>query len=599
MTQQRLRWLCMILLCIFSATACTQDLSEPIAHPNSAPGSEQDYTILHPRDPRLTTKIFRTTSELRGLNVEEEDGFNPKISPYKYLGYSYKVGNGIIGHPENLGRSIIDVEGMLNDPSFRDYIIFNRMRYAHSEVQAYDSYDNLAKDATTTKKVEGGFALNLKLFTIGAKTTYNNTFHSFQSTDEKTAAGRLDLFYYDSKIQIDNLSYVQKKIGYSYFRRSFTESLYNSSMKEILEKQGPLVVFGYYTGGRATALYHFNQLDGVDQTNTNRSINSLIGATFNWASDGSKRDSSKTWSGGASIGYDGGNGTEFKRSHGFSSVYNQISLFGGSPENVYSSPAKDVANNFVNLSSWLNSLADPKHHAFVDATDNGLVRLDHLLLEKNFREKLAFLQGKHYLKNKWLAQSSLKEEETIPRIEILHANWMLLPNGAPSFNQNMFFYVVTVPMVGLYTRFGDIILFANEEEFNNLMKKRSSSFLGQGTKISPEDLSREDKEIIKKLDAMVSPIFDCEIREVKHYAYPTSAYRTCLPFDFTSKEIYRYKNPKTNIWYIYDKSTKSAFSFYDDDYIPEVYGIDRWFKSLPERAISMRLLAERYTIIGL
>lgn len=599
MAQQRLRWLYMILLCIFSVTACTQDLSEPITHPNSAPESERDYTILHPRDPRLTTKIFRTASELRGLNVEEEDGFNPKISPYKYLGYSYKVGNGIIGHPENLGRSIIDVEGMLNDPSFRDYIIFNRMRYAHSEVQAYDSYDNLAKDATTTKKVEGGFALNLKLFTIGAKTTYNNTFHSFQSTDEKTAAGRLDLFYYDSKIQIDNLSYVQKKIGYSYFRRSFTESLYNSPMTELLEKQGPLVVFGYYTGGRATALYHFNQLDGVDQTNTNRSINSLIGATFNWASDGSKRDSSKTWSGGASIGYDGGNGTEFKRSHGFSSVYNQISLFGGSPENVYSSPAKDVANNFVNLSSWLNSLADPKHHAFVDATDNGLVRLDHLLLEKNFREKLAFLQGKHYLKNKWLAQSSLKEEETIPRIEILHANWMLLPNGAPSFNQNMFFYVVTVPMVGLYTRFGDIILFANEEEFNNLMKKRSSSFLGQGTKISPEDLSREDKEIIKKLDAMVSPIFDCEIREVKHYAYPTSAYRTCLPFDFTSKEIYRYKNPKTNIWYIYDKSTKSAFSFYDDDYIPEVYGIDRWFKSLPERAISMRLLAERYTIIGL
>ena len=191
---------------------------------------------------------------------------------------------------------------MLNDPSFRDYIIFNRVRYAHSEVQAYDSYDNLAKDATTTKKVEGGFALNLKLFTIGAKTTYNNTFHSFQSTDEKTAAGRLDLFYYDSKIQIDNLSYVQKKIGYSYFRRSFTESLYNSPMTEILEKHGPLVVFGYYTGGRATALYQFNKLDGVKQTNTNRSINALIGATFNWASDGSKRDSSKTWSGGASMG---------------------------------------------------------------------------------------------------------------------------------------------------------------------------------------------------------------------------------------------------------------------------------------------------------
>ena len=586
MAQQRLRWLCMILLCIFSATACTQDLSEPITHPNSAPGSERDYTILHPRNPRLTTKIFRTASELRGLNVEE-DGFNPKISPCKYLGYSYKVGNGIIGHPENLGRSIIDVEGMLNDPSFRDYIIFSRVRYAHSEVQAYDSYDNLAKDATTTKKVEGGFALNLKLFTIGAKTTYNNTFHSFQSTDEKTAAGRLDLFYYDSKIQIDNLSYVQKKIGYSYFRRSFTESLYNSSMKEMLEKQGPLVVFGYYTGGRATALYQFNKLDGVNQTNTNRSINSLIGATFNWASGGSKKDSSKTWSGGASIGYDGGNGSEFKRSHGFSSVYNQISLFGGSPENVYSSPAKDVANNFVNLSSWLNSLADPKYHAFVDATDNGLVRLDHLLLEKNFREKLGILTGMKPKVN-LLEEVQAKEQETLPHIMIINARLGQVSKNAPRSMPLQSLYWGIAPAAALYTRFGDIILLTESTAFEQFVEEMFKS----------EDASTYRKRLVEQVYTNVKPFFECEIGD-SNWTLDTQAYYTHTPFDFTSKEIYRYKNPKTNIWYIYDKSTKSAFSFYDDDYIPEVYGIDRWFKSLPERAISMRLLAERYTIIGL
>nr|WP_314634269.1 hypothetical protein [uncultured Porphyromonas sp.] len=597
MAQQRLRWLCMILLCIFSATACTQDLSEPIIHPNSAPESERDYTILHPRNPRLTTKIFRTASELRALNVEE-DGFNPKISPYNYLGYSYKVGNGIIGHPENLGRSIIDVEGMLNDPSFRDYIIFSRVRYAHSEVQAYDSYDNLAEDATTTKKVEGGFALNLKLFTIGAKTTYNNTFHSFQSTDEKTAAGRLDLFYYDSKVQIDNLSYVQKKIGYSYFRRSFTESLYNSSMKEILEKQGPLVVFGYYTGGRATALYQFNKLDGVNQTNTNRSINALIGATFNWASDGSKKDSSKTWSGGASIGYDGGNGSEFKRSHGFSSVYNQISLFGGSPENVYSSPAKDVANNFVNLSSWLNSLADPKNHAFVDITDGGVLSLSSFLLEKNFKEKLDIHTSPHNNTSSIESWSrTAKEEPTIPRISIIFATRQLITYKISPANPHVYYMYQYAPVAGLYTRWGDLILLIRDKDYFDLMERRYPN------PANPENQSEraedQDEAIIKALDRALSPIFELEIGVARKPSGSIDAYKTCLPFDFTSKEIYRYKNPKTNIWYIYDKSTKSAFSFYDDEYIPEVYGIDRWFKSLPERAISMRLLAERYTIIGL
>lgn len=575
MAQLRLSWICMVLLSILYATACTQDLSEPNHRSSKAPQSEQGYTILHPRNPRLTTKIARSSAELRALSLEE-DGFNPKISPYNYLGYSYKIGNGIIGHPENLGRPTLNVEGILNDPSFQDYILFNRVRYAHSEVQAYDSYDNLAKDVTTTRKVEGGFALNLKLFTIGAKTTYNNTFHSFQSTDGKTAAGRLDLFYYDSKVQIDNLSYVQKKIGYSYFRRSFTESLYNSSMKEILEKHGPLVVFGYYTGGRATALYQFNKLDKMDQTNTNRSINSLIGATFNWASDGSKKDGSKTWSGGASIGYDGGNGSEFKRNHGFSSVYNQISLFGGSPENVYSSPAKDVANNFVNLSSWLNSLADPKYHAFVDATDNGLVRLDHLLIEKNFRQKIRLLleEPEEYLH---LAPSA-EEKETVPYIEIQRVCLARILDF-PNHPGQSYMYRIIVPTPVLYTRFGDAICLVSKDEFLKL-----------------QDENQED--VTKEFAQRLSPIFECEIGKSTS-ELSTKAYTTSIPFDFTSKEIYRYKNPKTNIWYIYDKSTKSAFSFFDDDYIPEVYGIDRWFKSLPERAISMRLLAERYTIIGL
>ena len=96
MAQLRLSWICMVLLSILYATACTQDLSEPNHRSSKAPQSKQGYTILHPRDPRLTTKIARSSAELRALSLEE-DGFNPKISPYNYLGYSYKVGNGIIG----------------------------------------------------------------------------------------------------------------------------------------------------------------------------------------------------------------------------------------------------------------------------------------------------------------------------------------------------------------------------------------------------------------------------------------------------------------------------------------------------------------------
>lgn len=575
MAQLRLSWLCMVLLSILYATACTQDLSEPNHRSSTAPQSEHDYTILHPRAPRLTTKIARSSAELRALSLEE-DSFNPKISPYNYLGYSYKIGNGIIGHPENLGRPILNVEGILNDPSFQDYILFNRVRYAHSEVQAYDSYDNLAKDVTTTTKVEGGFALNFKLFTIGAKTTYSKLFNSFHSTDSKSSMGRLDLFYYDAKVQVDNLSYAQKKIGYSYLRRSFVESIYNSSMAEILEKQGPLVVFGYYTGGRATALYLFNKQDETDQTSTNKNINAFIGATFNWASDGKKKDDGKNWSAGASIGYDRGNSSDIKRNYGFSNVYNQVTLFGGSPESVYSSPAKDMANNFVNLSSWLNSLANPKNHAFVDVTNKGLVRLDQLLIEKNFRQKIRLLleEPEEYL---YLAPSA-EEKETVPYIEIQRVCLARILDF-PNHPGQSYMYRIIVPTPVLYTRFGDAICLVSKDEFLKLQYENQ-------------------EDVTKGFAQRLSPIFECEIGKSTS-ELSTKAYTTSIPFDFSSKEIYRYKNPKTNIWYIYDKSTKSAFSFYDDDYIPEVYGIDRWFNSLPERAISMRLLAERYTIIGL
>ena len=49
MAQQRLRWLCMILLCIFSATACTQDLSEPIntlTQHQSQSETTRSYTLV-------------------------------------------------------------------------------------------------------------------------------------------------------------------------------------------------------------------------------------------------------------------------------------------------------------------------------------------------------------------------------------------------------------------------------------------------------------------------------------------------------------------------------------------------------------------------
>lgn len=73
-------------------------------------------------------------------------------------------------------------------------------------------------------------------------------------------------------------------------------------------------------------------------------------------------------------------------------------------------------------------------------------------------------------------------------------------------------------------------------------------------------------------------------------------------YDFSAMDesrMLRYKNPNTNMWYIYDPVAKVALSYYKDDYILDVYGMKHWVTALPQQAISMEELARSYKIVAL
>lgn len=59
------------------------------------------------------------------------------------------------------------------------------------------------------------------------------------------------------------------------------------------------------------------------------------------------------------------------------------------------------------------------------------------------------------------------------------------------------------------------------------------------------------------------------------------------------------KNTNTNIWYIYNPTSMYCFAYYDDDYIPDAYGILDWVNSIPIKTVSMTTLYQRYKIYGL
>ena len=70
------------------------------------------------------------------------------------------------------------------------------------------------------------------------------------------------------------------------------------------------------------------------------------------------------------------------------------------------------------------------------------------------------------------------------------------------------------------------------------------------------------------------------------------------PFQLTSDYL-KQTIWKGNIWYIYDMHSRIALSYYDDEYISWVYGMNEWFDSISVKSISMSALYQLFTIIGL
>ena len=78
--------------------------------------------------------------------------------------------------------------------------------------------------------------------------------------------------------------------------------------------------------------------------------------------------------------------------------------------------------------------------------------------------------------------------------------------------------------------------------------------------------------------------------------------QTTLSFQINNvdeKGMYKFKNANTNIWYIYNPTSMYCFAYYDDDYIPDAYGILDWVNGIPIKAVTMTTLYQRYKIYGL
>ncbi|MEJ5055897.1 MAC/perforin domain-containing protein [Sphingobacterium sp. MYb382] len=523
----------------------------------------QDDIILVPRNPKLQ-RVWSRNNKIK--NFSSRMSFTDATD---FLGNSYKVENGtsIIGDFANARFPIVSIKKLIE--RYPSYIVAKELRQTNTEMYSYANFDRLELNSSFSKKVKSGFSLNLGIFKLGRKKTVTEVFIHNTMYDNKVGHGELSIEVVNGMMTLQTVPSALRRISADYLDEIFVDALYNSSMVELMRSYGEFVLTGYYTGGRASALYY-----GTERTNTSfeqkeNSMDKEINASFSWnKSKPVGKDSLNIISGELSIGTNKGNSSAVTNT--FSDLKFSIKTLGGAYGYTVATLARVVYNYSLDLTNWLNSLNDTKTHTMIGLQDEGLTPLSDFILEENFKERyndthMGF-QFQEYLEE--------------PFIEIVKIYIRKSASGDKLYD--------IVPV--LSTRQGDKLIFSNSHlGYQTDAQLKENSTLA--TFLEKSKLIADAKSQYYKLAIKANP---------NKIINPIS--RIPLSFEIsnvTETGLYKFKNPNTNIWYIYNPNSLYCFAYYDDDYILDAYGISNWISTIPEKSITMTTLYQRYRIFGL
>lgn len=561
---------------------------EKDSHVADFSGSKGDIIHL----PRRTPIPKRTQrSELRRLTPDAPD---LRFAPYNALGAVHSIGNGFIAHPLNIGNGeVIDVQSILADNVTSQFLFNSEPGFTTSDYVLHKDFDSLQETITKTKKVTSGFSLNLGLFSIGQHTTYNKTFNSDIKTDNTHRWANVNLYHYAKRIGIEKTDASLQSIAYRNISDAFLYSLYTFPISNYIKEKGFLVVTDFFVGGRVSVLIDYSSTNRSNIQGKDRDIDLKINGAFGWGADskGAKlaKDAVKNTS--LNVGYYGKNTSGTTQIRNDEDLRAKIDVYGGKNSGKIPNYVVDLKTTTVDVSDWYESLSDPKNHKFIDVAEGGLVGIDKFMLETNFKHRVSMtLSGR------------LPEKRTldIPYVEIRNVSGDLLSSGGGWELDG-----ITAAGTILHTRQGDDIILINKD-FRERLNDDSSE--------SDDDLRERYKKDTKNLVDKLEKIFQCEVKS-NEYNYNRVLDRSefndvglyvRLNFSFDRDKVYKYKNPKTNMWYIYDPEGMAAFSYYDDPndddddtYITDMYGLTDWVESLQTKKISIKTIATAYRIIGL
>lgn len=528
-------------------------------------------TVLQERNPSLPSTVRDVPVQLKGKTRATNESGALIGNSDQILGYSYKVGNSILGDYENVGDQIIDIDKVKKLQT--SYITSKALQQYIPEVLTYSDMDSYVSVLNKTKKVISGFSVNLGLFKVGRKKTTTETFRSFSCSTDKIVFGELNLFYKNSSFNMQVSDGALKLYGRECQTPSFIKNLYSSSVSNILDAYGEYVLTGYVTGGKAFALYEGESKTVNESSLKTRNMDRSINVTFSWKPDSMGGKDSI----GGNFSFGKGNFSSDSMYYDMKHLYTKLWLFGGTPNGISMNSAVNIEAVNFNLNPWVASLANNNTHTLVDITENGLIPMSSIIIEENFKKRML---------NTIQELTSKRPRLTMPKIEI-----MRVFERYSSSNEALY---DIVPV--LITRQGDRIILRTKH----------------ATSLTDEELRKNEVADVFTQKALAIEAQKAKFYELQIDANPTtrlnpsavSSKYICIDLKGIDEGTMAvYTNPRTGMQYIYDTKNRVAFSHYidelDGDWILDEYGIRTWVESLPTKNISMASLANSYHIIGL
>lgn len=540
----------LFLSVVLLITACNNEIDENVQSKIQNGSSE---VVLQVRDPNLPTEWSK-----------KKTGMELSTKAYwpvdQYIGRSYMIGNAIIGDPENVRLPV------LNYSKIKDDVTPDNPGKAKIDVLTYANYDRFEKKAEIERKISSGFSLNLGLFKIGRKKKLNEKFNESIINESTRVYGEVSIEVRNGSYIMSATSSATKKMAANSLTSSFLDDLYNSSIVEVLDQYGPFVITGYYSGGRATALYWGESMSNSHYEAKESDMNSDINTSFAWGED--KKDVGNSVN--LEYGFGRKNGTNTSVVTKLRKTFMTLETLGGSTTHKVNTSVGDVMDFSIDLSAWLSSLNDKSTHTLIGIHDAGLTPISSFMLEENFKRRV---QDTHlgYLNTDFLFE---------PFIEIVKVHIRTTSAGEKLYE------VAAV----LNTRQGDKIVLSDGKAAQATDAELRANNVYNTFMAKSQVIANAKKGYYK-----------CTIKaDANKTIIPTLRIPLSIELKgMQESRMRKFKNESTNMWYIYDPVSLCAYSFYLDDYILDVYGMNDWIKTVPVESISLVSLYQRYLIIGL